>query len=242
MHLTPNDIDILTRRAVQHFWDVRNGARVRGAANDQGNRSGATAGKNLDGFIEVMAGLIEEAKIEGLVTGTTRADVNLPGYLRPAKDWDLVLSRGGELLAAIEFKSHVGPSFGNNFNNRAEEALGSSLDLQTAIDKGVYGQLSVRPFLGWCILVEDAPKSRAATGIATTTRIFRPMNDFRGASYLERYDIFCQRMMELDFYTAAAVIASPEDGGLDSGDYYNVSRDTSFEAFIRNFWAFLATV
>jgi hypothetical protein len=29
------------------------------------------------------------------------------------------------LIAAIELKSQVGPSFSNNFNNRIEEALGS---------------------------------------------------------------------------------------------------------------------
>jgi len=35
----------------------------------------------------------------------------------------------GRLIAALEFKSHVGPSFGNNFNNRAEEAIGTAHDL-----------------------------------------------------------------------------------------------------------------
>ena len=34
----------------------------------------------------------------------------------------------GRLVAAIEFKSQVGPSFGNNANNRAEEAIGTAHD------------------------------------------------------------------------------------------------------------------
>ncbi|MET4003871.1 hypothetical protein ABIB48_002609 [Arthrobacter sp. UYCu511] len=221
---------------------VRDNAKTKGAGNDRGNRSGATSGKNLDGFVEIMADLIAEAKIEGLVTGTTKTQVNLPGYLRPSKDWDLVLSRQGELLAAIEFKSHVGPSFGNNFNNRAEEAMGSSLDLRTAVQHGVYGDGHRMPFLGWCILVEDAPKSRAETGIASLIRTFKPMEEFRGESYLGRYDIFCQRLMEQSFYTAASVIASPELEGLESGDYSDMSEATSFEAFIRRFWEHLATV
>ncbi len=34
----------------------------------------------------------------------------------------------GKLLAGIEFKSQVG-SFGNNYNNRTEEAIGSAADI-----------------------------------------------------------------------------------------------------------------
>lgn len=37
----------------------------------------------------------------------------------------------GNLLAVIEFKSQLG-SYGNNFNNRAEEAIGSSVDFWMA--------------------------------------------------------------------------------------------------------------
>ena len=52
----------------------------------------------------------------------------------------------GTLLAAFEFKSQVGPSFGNNFNNRTEEALGSATDLWTAFREGAF-QTSQRPWL-----------------------------------------------------------------------------------------------
>jgi hypothetical protein len=53
----------------------------------------------------------------------------LPGFFRPTKEWDLLAIHDGKLLAVIEAKSQVGPSFGNNFNNRTEEAMGSALDL-----------------------------------------------------------------------------------------------------------------
>jgi hypothetical protein len=46
--------------------------------------------------------------------------VELPGYFRPTKEWDLLLVRDKTLIAAVEAKSQVGPSFGNNFNNRTE--------------------------------------------------------------------------------------------------------------------------
>ncbi|MEE4605477.1 MAG: PaeR7I family type II restriction endonuclease, partial [Desulfobacteraceae bacterium] len=82
----------------------------------------------------------------------------MPGYFRPTKLWDLLVMNEGRLVAALEFKSQVGPSFGNNFNNRTEEALGTAHDLWTAYREGAFGE-QTRPFVGWLMLLEDAPKS-----------------------------------------------------------------------------------
>jgi len=50
------------------------------------------------------------------------------GRFRSSKNWDfLVITPRKKLLVAIELKSQVG-SYGNNFNNRAEEAIGSAVD------------------------------------------------------------------------------------------------------------------
>jgi len=57
--------------------------------------------------------------------------LELPGYYRAEKKWDLVVVHDGQLAAAIELKSQVGPSFGNNFNNRSEEAIGNATDIWT---------------------------------------------------------------------------------------------------------------
>ena len=48
--------------------------------------------------------------------------VEIPGWYRPEKKWDLLVVADNKLLAGIEFKSQVG-SFGNNYNNRTEEAI-----------------------------------------------------------------------------------------------------------------------
>lgn len=69
----------------------------------------------------------------------------------------LVLHRG-VLIAALELKSQVGPSFGNNFNNRTEEAVGSAVDLWTAFREGALGNQPA-PFVGWLIHVEEAAGS-----------------------------------------------------------------------------------
>ncbi|TCM33223.1 PaeR7I family type II restriction endonuclease [Kribbella sp. VKM Ac-2568] len=55
------------------------------------------------------------------------AVIPLPGFYRRAKEWDIVTYRG-ILVAAVECKSQVG-SFGNNFNNRTEEAIGNAVSI-----------------------------------------------------------------------------------------------------------------
>ena len=79
------------------------------------------------------------------------------------KKWALasaapVYDEDKNIIAAIEAKSQVGPSFGNNFNNRTEEALGSSLDLWTAYREGAF-LTSPQPFLGFFFMLEDCPAS-----------------------------------------------------------------------------------
>ncbi|MDQ0869028.1 hypothetical protein QFZ70_001501 [Arthrobacter sp. V1I9] len=243
MHLNTGDIDKLTRQAVQLYWETRGRAEAKGQGGDRGGRAGATAGKNLDGFVQIMSDLITEAKIEGLVAGTQKKYVTLPGYLRPVKDWDLVLTRRGELLAVLEFKSHVGPSFGNNFNNRNEEAMGSSIDIRTAVNRGVFGASHKMPYLGWCILVEDAygPKG-SRDPVKMNAPHFDPMAEFVGAGYLDRYEILCRRLEEENFYSSTALIASPKIAGRATGEYSDMSEDTSFERFVRRFWEFLVEV
>ena len=54
--------------------------------------------------------------------------LELPGFFRPTKEWDLLVVRDGQLVLALEAKSQVGPSLGSNFNNRREEAVGVAVD------------------------------------------------------------------------------------------------------------------
>lgn len=236
MHLNSGDIEKFTREAVQFFWETKARAEIKGEGADKSGRAGATNGKNLDAFIQIFADLIAELKLEGVVAGIEKRYVTLPGYLRPVKDWDLVLTRHGELLAVIEFKSAPGPSYGNNYNNRTEEAMGSSIDIRTAAERGVFGDQAPF-FLGWCILVEDSPRSRRPVRMAAPH--FQPGREFLGASYLDRYEIFCRRLEAENFYSAAAVIASPKAEGRAWGAYSDLSEDTSFERFLYSFVDFL---
>lgn len=132
----------------------------------------------------------------------------LPGYYRPAKQWDLVVKVGEQLVAAVEFKSQSG-SFGNNFNNRTEEAIGSAVDTRRAIEKGLMG--NTRPWLGYVFVLEDA---KGATKPAS--RDFKPAfqvdPSFEGRpSYAERYRLMCKRLLEDQLYDAACFVLAPRD-------------------------------
>jgi hypothetical protein len=194
-------------KAVRHFWKARvlaaKSQKKRGLA-DQGNRSSVTAGKNLDGFIAMVREIIMSNGIpkEDVHTGG-RADVTIPGFYRPTKNWDLLVLSRGQLVAAIEFKSQVGPSFGNNFNNRVEETLGNAADLNTAFREGVFGE-SAKPFLGYFFVLEQCPKS--TTPVKFTSPHFPAMPEFENTSYAARYEILCRKLVQERLYDAATLV------------------------------------
>jgi hypothetical protein len=200
-------VDGMMLKAVKHFWKARTLAaksqKKRGMA-DQGNRSGVTAGKNLDGFIAMVREIIIANGIaEADVHYGGRSDVTIPGFYRPTKNWDLLVVTRGQLAAAIEFKSQVGPSFGNNFNNRVEEALGNAADLNTAFREGVFGE-SAKPFIGYFFVLEACTMSTSP--VKFTSPHFPAMPEFENTSYAARYEILCRKLVQEQLYDAAALV------------------------------------
>ena len=219
------------RAAVKAFWQTRDAARQKQQAlgkADQGERAGVTGGKNMDGFANLVIDLVRANGLAHAQICQQRALLTLPGYFRPTKLWDLLVMDRGRLIAAIEFKSHVGPSFGNNFNNRAEEAIGTSHDLATAYREGAFGAQE-RPFVGWLMVVEDAPASRAP--VKDKSPHFPVFPEFVGASYLQRYDTLCQKLAREQLYSSAAVIATPRTAAAD-GAYTELSPMTGLRSFV----------
>ena len=132
--------------AIKFFWEIRNNqksAQSDKGLDDNSNRGSVTGGKQLNGLLELLAQVAQDAGIPKeciYIKGN-----QLPGYFRPTKDWDIVIvSPTQKLIAVIELKSQVG-SFGNNFNNRTEEALGSALDLWTAFREKAFPNQSFSP-------------------------------------------------------------------------------------------------
>lgn len=179
--------------AVEMFWKSREQARQKqtdAGKADQGERAGVTAGKNMDGFLALVMDIVRANGLDNAEIHQERRVLTLPGYFRPTKLWDLLVMNKGRLIAAIEFKSQVGPSFGNNANNRAEEAIGTAHDFWTAYREGAFGE-QPRPFAGWMMLLEDAPESHAP--VTDATPHYSVFEEFENASYVDRYNALIAR-------------------------------------------------
>lgn len=234
------DYDRKARASVKAFWRNRKKARqkqIEAGTSDQGERAGVTGGKNMDGFLSLVKDLVTANGLGDAEIHHKRALLTLPGYFRSTKMWDILVLHKGKLIAAVELKSQVGPSFGNNFNNRTEEAIGTAHDLWMAYREKAFGETS-RPFVGWLMLVEDAPDSRKP--VRDSSRHFNVFPEFQGASYLKRYDILCQKLVLEQLYTTASLITSRRSA-MSTGDYDSMSEMTSLRTFIAAFAGHIAT-
>lgn len=220
------------KQAIEHFWATRNRQIIRqkeGKRTDQGNRGAVTGGKQLDGFIELLATAARNIGIPEEYIFLKGA--HLPGYFRPTKEWDfLIIAPNKKLIAVAEFKSQVG-SFGNNFNNRTEEALGSAVDLWTAFREAAFPNQQA-PWLGYLMILERTEKSTSE--VRLNTPHYPVFSDFENTSYLDRYQIFCRKMMLERHYTSTALLWTSRDGG-----HGNVSEEISFENFLLSFMGYL---
>lgn len=217
--------------AVAYYWHVRTSQRrrqVQGGKTDQGARSAVTGGAQMDGFVNLFAQMIVGCGIDEQCVFQKKA-LELPGYFRPTKEWDLLVVKQDVLIAAIEAKSQVGPSFGNNFNNRTEEAMGSALDLWTAFRQGAFGD-GGQPFLGYLFMLEDCEASQRPVQVREPH--FGVFPEFVGASYAKRYELFCRKLVLERHYSASALLTSRRDSGLD-GTYGEPAADLTVLAFTR---------
>jgi type II restriction enzyme len=235
------DYERRAKEAVKAFWGNRESARqkqIEAGKADQGERAGVTAGKNMDGFLALILDIVKSNGLADADIYQNRAMLTLPGYFRPTKLWDLLVIHKGELVAAIELKSQVGPSFGNNFNNRTEEAIGTAHDLWTAYREEAFGK-QPRPFVGWLMMVEDAPGSRKP--VRDRSPNFPVFEEFKGASYFQRYDLLCQRLIQEQLYTTASVLAA-ERTAVNSGHFSELSSMTGLRTFISSLAGHTASV
>ncbi len=220
------------KAAIKYFWTTRSQQiekQVQGEVHDQGNRGAVTGGKQLDGFIILLRKIALDNGVPEqciFIKGN-----NLPGFFRPTKDWDfIIISPKKHLIAAIELKSQVG-SFGNNFNNRTEEALGSAVDIWTAYRENAFPNQQP-PWVGYIMIVEKSKASMSPVRVSETH--FKPFKEFLNASYLDRYKMFCQKLMLERHYSATAVIWTSSD--LLFGD---LSDEISLHTYINTFAGFL---
>lgn len=183
----------------------------------------------MDGMTTLIRKLVEGVGVKATDIHL-KSRLELPGYFRPTKEWDLLVIVDGQLLAAIEVKSQAGPSFGNNFNNRTEEAMGSALDLWTAYREGAFNK-TARPWLGYVFLLEECAGSQSPVKVKETH--FKVFPEFVGASYQGRYELFCRKLVRERHYNAAAFMTSDNKTGL-KGCYKEPADDLNFDLFWRS--------
>lgn len=216
------------RRAIQHYWHTRTrqiSGQQTGPVQDQGRRGEVTGGKQLDGFLKVVRDVLTLGGIKNANVYTGQMDSYLPGYFRPTKRWDLLALAGGNLLACIEVKSQAGPSYGNNFNNRVEEAIGNAHDFWKAYQENAF-TTTMKPFLGYIMLLEHDDYSTRPVKESEPHFEVRP--EFKNTSYARRYQLFCEKAFREGLYDATAFLMSEKDSGLE-GEYIEPSKELAFK-------------
>ena len=225
----PDELQARITRAVRAFWEARaaQGDRQRsGGASNQGARGEVVGGKQMDGFARLLVDLMVEAGVDraNIFVRTTE----LPGFFRPTKEWDVVVIRGRNLIAAVELKSQVG-SLGNNFNNRVEESLGSSVDVWTAYREGQF-QTMPKPFIGYLLLLEDSEKARSAVKVREPH--FSVRQEFTSVSYMGRYELFCRKLVLEGCYTAAGFLTAARDVAQAEPNFTEPANDLTVARFV----------
>lgn len=222
------DLDTRLREAIQHFWEARRRQQqkqIEGGIIDAGTRGAVTGGTQMGALEVLVADILVDAGLDQADI-RTRTALELPGYYRPEKKWDLIVVSRGQLVAAAEFKSQVGPSFGNNFNNRTEEAIGSASDLWVAFREGRFGN-APPPFLGYFFLLEDCGSVHKPV---RNQQPYFPVDPvFEAASYAKRYELLCRRLVLERIYTAACLTLS---SGEQPSSVSHPADDLSFQRFV----------
>jgi hypothetical protein len=226
-------------RAVKFFWKTRSAQaqkQKKSGTTDQGARGAVTGGAQMNGFIDLITDIIVDSGVKKSCV-FHKASLELPGYYRPEKKWDLLVVKNGKLILALEAKSQIGPSFGNNFNNRTEEAIGSAHDLWVAFREGAFNG-GCQPWLGYIFLLEDCEESNKPVKVSEPH--FKVFPEFVGASYARRYEILCRKLVLERHYTASAFMMSSKATG-KNGQYCEPSDDLRIERFVKSMMAHVSS-
>lgn len=182
--------------AIADFWGVRTEQSEKQQAEgkpDAGTRGTVTGGKHFDSLEKLVCSILAENGFDQSTT-TLGKKATLPGYFREQKNWDIVVQHGDNVVATIEMKSQS-RSFGNNLNNRIEEAIGQTVDFWKAHESELVP--GMRPWFGYIMIVEDHPDSSKPVGKTADkyTALFKPDPVFERQSYIERYSTAFDRLV-----------------------------------------------
>ena len=217
------------RNAVAHFWERRGRATAAEDVAYAGRRAEVVGGKQLDGFLFTLREQLVAAGVSEGHIYMRRSLTHLPGFFRATKMWDLIVATDSELCAVVELKAHIGPSFGNNTNNRAEEAIGNATDLWQAYREGAFAD-SPEPWLGYLLLLEDCAEVRR--DVAVKEPHFDVFPEFKNASYQRRYEILLRKLVRERLYSGACLLLSGSGDAGEPTNYHEPATDLGADRFI----------
>ena len=225
MSLDLADYEAKACSAVKMFWSSRKNAGTRKLADG-----------SMTGFIDLISEVVH-------ANGLTDANIIrksklavLPGHFRPTQSWDLLVMNKGKLIAAIKFDAQVGTSIGKNGDSCCERAISLAIDFRGVYRRWTFGA-GTKPFVGYLVLLEDNPASRAP--IKAISPHFPLVPEYRNTSYAELYDSLCKKLIMDGLYTAATVIVAPRAAS-KSGAYSEMSDMTGLKSFVSTLAAHVA--
>ncbi|MEU9874335.1 PaeR7I family type II restriction endonuclease [Actinomadura sp. NPDC048021] len=215
--MAPTYDDFVT--AVKAYWGVKEAqmeaSKIANAVG-AGTAGAIRSGKHFDPIAHLIAKFFVDAGFPASAIRVREGDrLELPGYYRPQKKWDLVVAYRDTLVAAFELKGlgagEEGKGFAKNYNNRLEEALGSAVDLRRAELESIFP--GEKPWLGYFFIMEDHPVSR--TEKKERNNKIKPAFEvdpiwLSNSSYRDRYALFCKRVIDEGLYDSVCYITSSE--------------------------------
>ena len=187
-----------------------------------GTRSGRHIAPLASAIVEDMVGVGYDSDSVYL----DDVNVTLPGWFRPSKKWDITAFEGDVLVAAIELKS-ISSSFGNNANNRAEEALGSASDVSYATRNHLLEPNDLPPNFGYVLLIRKTKESSSKRDLRAQSR-YAFDKEFEDSSYIERFTILGKRLLRERIYQAVWVAVVD----LESGEVTEPDPLMTYDKFV----------
>jgi len=216
------------KEAILHSFVAREKAaemQIERGIIDTGKRSQVTSGRHLDMLTDLIVKDLIKCGISSDDIYSKNKGTELPGWFRATKKWDILGFCDSRLVTAIEMKS-IYSSYGNNLNNRAEEAIGGAVDAKYALNNELLNQ-SIPPVFGYILIVRKDDVSAAQCRDPNEPH-FRADVEFFNKSYVERFLILCRRLRREAIYGAVwFVVADPEKETVEELD-----PDLSYESFI----------
>lgn len=188
-------------QALLEYVGLMQEAKERNAAGEraqQGNRGALTSGTHFAPIERVIRTDLIQAGLSDDEVYAGGHGMTLPGWYRPAKNWDLLAVHEDTLVAAIELKSQ-NSSAGNNFNNRCEEAIGSAEDASKAVKYGLIPGVPA-PAFAFAMFV-TIPDIMVPRRVGDARFPVDPV--FTNTSYWERYEIMLRRAVAERLYQTA---------------------------------------